>query len=326
MSSVSPSDDPVDAIDQYNLGVRYTNGDNATQDDVLAAIWYRKSAEQGHAEAQCDLGVSYVHGSGVPQSFEMALKWFRKAAEQGECAAEHNLGVLYAAGKGVTKNLEVAAAWYSKAADQGHIKAKLKFQHLLDSGIRPASPELLKGIDPETLNGDLKKELQIRKSAVARRDLPPEMPKGDTIPCPTCGVKIARHILKSHQREYHRPLPNLNQPRQPKKPITKSTCPALPLPSVELDYPVRNTVGSLALCPRCSGDGGVRAGCRKCDGTGWVPKEMERDLVFRPDQHVAENSRISNSDYLGGNDGAHFREMDGRIGTIPMFDDYGEES
>lgn len=53
---------------------------------------------------------------------------------------------------------------------------------------------------------------------------------------------------------------------------------------------------------------------------------MERDFVYRPDQHVLENSRVSNSDYLGVNGGAHFREMDGRIGTIPMHDDYSEES
>ena len=238
-----------------------------------------------------------MYGKGVPLCASVAVAWFLKAALQGEVSAQHNLGVLYAAGKGVTKHLEVAAAWYSKAADQGHIKAKLKFRHLRDSGIHAAPPELLQAIDPDSLNGELKKQLQIRKATVSRRSPPPlDMPKGKVIPCPTCGVKIASRALKNHQREYHRPEPNLNQPRQLKEPIKKSTCPPLPLLPVSNDSFVIKTGTPESLCPRCGGDGGVKGGCRKCDGTGWVPKEMERDLVYRPDQHVPENSRFSNAE------------------------------
>lgn len=34
--------------------------------------------------------------------------------------------------------------------------------------------------------------------------------------------------------------------------------------------PVRKRVKSKSICPRCGGDGGVRGGCQKCDGNGWV--------------------------------------------------------
>lgn len=363
MSSLHPPTEPGDAVDQYNLGVCYATGESVPQDDAVAAAWYRKAAEQGYAAAQYNLGVCYATGAGVTQDFAVAAAWYRKAAEQGyaaaqcnlgvcyangegvplgaavavawclkaaeqgEAAAQYNLGVLYAAGKGVTKHLEVAAAWYSKAAEQGHIKAKLKFRHLRDSGIHAAPPELLQAIDPESLNADLKKRLQIRKATVSRRSPPPlDVPKGKVIPCPTCGVKIANHALKNHLREYHRPEPKLNHSRQLKEPIKKSSGPPLPSLPVSYDSLVIKPGAPESLCPRCGGDGGVKGGCRKCDGTGWVPKEMERDLVYRPDQHVPENSKVSNADYLGGNAGAHFREMDGRIGTIPMHDDYSEES
>ena len=61
-------------------------------------------------------------------------------------------------------------------------------------------------------------------------------------------------------------------------------------------------------------------------GTGWVSLGMEHDVNCRPDNGSRENSRIANADYLGGNGGAHFREIDGRIGTNPTHDDYSEES
>lgn len=330
MSSLHPPTEPGEAVDQFNLGVSYANGENVPQDDTLAAIWFRKAAEQGLAVAQCNLGVCYVFGKGMPMSAHVAADWFHKAAMQGEVTAQYNLGSLYTAGRGVKKDLGAAAAWYSKAADQGHVNAQKKLRHLLNSGVKPASPELFKAIDPNSLNVDFKKQLQVRKALRPQSSPEPDTRKVNVTACPTCGVKIASHILKKHQSEYHRPGPKpktiMHLPRLPKAPIKKSTCPDLPLPSVLSGDLAIKSGAPVSLCPRCGGDGGVRAGCRKCDGTGWVPKEMERDLVYRPDQHVVENSRVSNSDYLGGNEGAHFREMDGRIGTIPMHDDYSEES
>lgn len=261
-------------------------------------------------------------------SAHVAADWFHKAAMQGEVTAQYNLGSLYTAGTGVKKHLGAAAAWYSKAADQGHLRAQEKLRHLIVSGVQPASPDLCKEIAPNSLNVDFKKRVQVRKALRRHSSPEPDAPKVKVTPCPICGVKIASHILKKHQSEYHPPGPkpkrNMHLPPKPKAPIKKSTCPDLPLQSVPNSNPTSGA--PVSLCPRCGGDGGVKGGCRKCDGTGWVPKEMERDLVYRPDQHVAENSRISNSDYLGGNEGADFREMDGRIGTIPMHDDYSEES
>ena len=76
---------------QSNLGVMYANGQGVGQSDATAAKWYRKAAEQGHAQAQFNLGVMYHRGKGVDQSHATAVKWYRKAADQGLQVA---MGVL----------------------------------------------------------------------------------------------------------------------------------------------------------------------------------------------------------------------------------------
>ena len=40
-------------------------------------------AEQGHASAQYNLALKYDNGEGVLQDYKEAVKWYTKAAEQG---------------------------------------------------------------------------------------------------------------------------------------------------------------------------------------------------------------------------------------------------
>ena len=49
---------------------------------VEAAQWYRKSAEQGDADAQCKLGLCYEDGRGVVKDMVEAEKWKDKAREK----------------------------------------------------------------------------------------------------------------------------------------------------------------------------------------------------------------------------------------------------
>lgn len=79
------------------------------------------------------------------------------------------------------------------------------------------------------------------------------------------------------------------------------------------------------ICPVCCGGGGVRGGCYECLGSGWIMSEMRRNHKnLSIAKHRHDKSRISNSDYLGENQGAHYRERDGRIGSNPEHDDYSE--
>ena len=57
-------------------------------DAAEAMRWYRKAAEQGHADAQYQLGSHYELGIGVKKDLDAALKWYHKAAEQGHRLAQ----------------------------------------------------------------------------------------------------------------------------------------------------------------------------------------------------------------------------------------------
>jgi hypothetical protein len=121
------------------------------QDDKLAVEWYRKAAEQGHANAQNSLGVMYVRGrGGLPQDDKQAVEWYRKAAEQGNAYAQNNLGVMYANGRGgLPQNEELAVEWYRKAAEQGNTDAQAALTSLEQRGreqvyLSRTVPELVK--------------------------------------------------------------------------------------------------------------------------------------------------------------------------------------
>jgi len=109
---------------QINLGIMYVEGLGVEQDDSKAVKWFRKSAEQGNAEAQGLLGTLYENGLGVPQDYTEALKWYRKAAEQGNADSQREIGYLYAKGQGTRKNFIEAFAWFHIAAEVGDEKAQ----------------------------------------------------------------------------------------------------------------------------------------------------------------------------------------------------------
>ena len=47
------------AQEQFDLGVKYQNGDGVSKDSVKALEWYIKAAERGNAPAQFNLAVMY---------------------------------------------------------------------------------------------------------------------------------------------------------------------------------------------------------------------------------------------------------------------------
>ena len=99
---------------QYALGERHYHN----KDYLTAVKWYRKSASQGHAEAQYRLGHCYYNGLGVIKSYSKAVTWFRRAARQGYAVASFLLGECYRSGIGVEKNCNKAVKWFIKAFEQ----------------------------------------------------------------------------------------------------------------------------------------------------------------------------------------------------------------
>ena len=86
------------------------------RDPAEAVHWYREAAQQGLAPAQYQLGLRYANGDGVTRDFEEAVKWYQRAAAQGVAFAQFNLGVRYANGQGVERDPVKAYQWFSLAA------------------------------------------------------------------------------------------------------------------------------------------------------------------------------------------------------------------
>ena len=102
----------------------YGTGRGVSQDHAAAMSWFRKAAEQGHAEAQYNLGVMYEDGRGVPRDYTAAMSWFRKAAEQGEAKAQFNVGIMYAHGQGVPRDDVQAHKWLDLASSHSGASEK----------------------------------------------------------------------------------------------------------------------------------------------------------------------------------------------------------
>jgi GAF domain/Sel1 repeat len=76
--------DQGDPDAQWQLGVRYHNGEEVARDDAQAVMWFFRAAEQGHALAQATLGAYYWAGRGVPQDLSKAYFWSTLALAQGD--------------------------------------------------------------------------------------------------------------------------------------------------------------------------------------------------------------------------------------------------
>ncbi len=67
---------------------RCITGYGVEEDEDEAMEWYRKAAEQGHADAQYALGQCYdVEEYGIEPDDAKAVEWYRKAVEQGNESA-----------------------------------------------------------------------------------------------------------------------------------------------------------------------------------------------------------------------------------------------
>jgi GAF domain/Sel1 repeat/PilZ domain len=90
----------------------------------------RKVADQGDADGQWQMGVRYHNGEDVPQDDTEAMRWFQLAAEQGNVEAQSALGSYYWAGRGVPEDLSKAYFWSAIALAQGDDNSKGRLEGL----------------------------------------------------------------------------------------------------------------------------------------------------------------------------------------------------
>ena len=95
----------------FGLGVW---GNTPTSEKI--AEW-KEDAKNGDAWAQFTLGIAYAIGRGVPQDDKAAINWYKKAAEQGHADSQAGLGLInWEYGNGIVEDKVQAYAWLNIAA------------------------------------------------------------------------------------------------------------------------------------------------------------------------------------------------------------------
>ena len=109
---------------EYSLGWCYEYGEGVEKDEKKAFDCYVRSSGKGCVTAQFRIGSCYENGVGVSEDLKQAFCWYRKAAENGNADAQYSLGWCYEYGEGIAKNDQQAFKWYKKSAENGNAEAQ----------------------------------------------------------------------------------------------------------------------------------------------------------------------------------------------------------
>lgn len=103
----------------FELGVRYSEGDEVTSDTPRAIALFEQAAKGGVVNALFRLGKIYHDGLGVPVDYSRALDYFTPAAQAGVTEAQHNIGAMLVSARGVKRDYIEGLAWLMVATKSG---------------------------------------------------------------------------------------------------------------------------------------------------------------------------------------------------------------
>lgn len=109
---------------ELQLGSAYLVGKGVPKDEVQAAYWFRKAADQGDPGAQNQLGYLYTYGIGVARDDAQAFRWFARAAGAGWQPAKLNMAVMYLRGTGVARDPQLGWDLLNELATKGNARAQ----------------------------------------------------------------------------------------------------------------------------------------------------------------------------------------------------------
>lgn len=112
------------------------NPDEDRYDPSRAALLLQQAADAGDPEAMFELARLYERGIGVDQDVDKALDLFRRSADEGFADAINDLGFLhFQGGLGIVRDPKKAIELFGLAADQGHPEAMFNYAALIDDGV-----------------------------------------------------------------------------------------------------------------------------------------------------------------------------------------------
>jgi hypothetical protein len=112
---------------QYEMGLRYANGEGVPQNYQDAMTWFAKASDAGNAKAQWKLALGYLKGIGVPRDERQAMVWLKRAANNGDTRAQRALSEMYLSGREVPRDYVRAYTWANIATElEGNDKGQLQ--------------------------------------------------------------------------------------------------------------------------------------------------------------------------------------------------------
>jgi TPR repeat protein len=141
-----------DAEAQFALGKMYAAGRGVTQNITEAVRLFKLAAHQGHIEAQYYIG-GLAH---TVQKYDDAIHWYTLAAKQGFAEAQSALGFIY--GEGEYKNLLVAYMWLNiSVANKETGENTISLRNLIEAQLNPDQQLLGKQMAKACLDSCYKK-------------------------------------------------------------------------------------------------------------------------------------------------------------------------
>jgi len=133
--------DEGNAQAMYHLAVVLETGDNPYQDRAQAMEWYQRAADRSIPDACFNLGKACFAGDGTAQDYAKAMRLFHQAAELGDADSMYILGRMFRDGLGTPPDSRQALEWFRKGAQRGDGPCAFHGGFLLEKG---------RGIPPDT--------------------------------------------------------------------------------------------------------------------------------------------------------------------------------
>jgi hypothetical protein len=106
-----------DIAAQFDMGLRFADGDGVPQNHAVAMSWFARAAEGGNPEAQLKLVFGHIKGVGLPLDKNQAVTWLKRAANNGNTWAQRALSNLYFTGQCVPRDYVRAYTWAKIASE-----------------------------------------------------------------------------------------------------------------------------------------------------------------------------------------------------------------
>ncbi len=147
--------DAGDSVAQYEMALRYADGEGVPQNYREAMAWFAKAAANGYENAQWKLGLGYIKGIGVPHDERKAVVWFKRAANHGDIRAQRALSELYLNGRGVPRDYVRAYTWAAIATglqENDNDRLRIIGSHMTAVQIEDAHRRISSWRERQTLN------------------------------------------------------------------------------------------------------------------------------------------------------------------------------